>query len=311
MTQETVVIIDSNNTLYRMFHTQPALMHSGIRVESAKAAYNHIVSFAKKSPFGLASKLIAVFDAPGDNFRHEISDQYKINRNGMPPELKTQEDVLRMGLAYSGISVVSKEGYEADDTIGMIANYFEAKGYRVVIVANDKDMMQLINDNIQMYNPVSKKLIGYNEVIEATGVTPDLIADYLAIMGDQSDNIIGVEGAGPKTAAKWLAAYGDLNGVIENADKIKGVVGASLSKAKFRLCDNLNLTTIRHQPSLLTDAELIEIETPNFNDSLCRDLTAKTGIGFGVITYSVKPPEVKKVTKPDKKNEGPEQASMF
>ncbi len=314
MEKKLVVIVDSNNTLYRMFHTQPPLLHSGVRVESAKAAYRNIVGFTRDTPLGKAERVIAVFDAPGKNFRHEANPEYKASRKGMPAELKTQEDILSMGLKASGVSVIVKSGYEADDTIGMIANRYDALGYQVLIVANDKDMMQLVGENIKMYNPVSKKIIDVDGVFAATGVTPKQIPDFLALMGDDADDIIGVDGVGKATAAKWLNLYGSLNGVVENASSIKGVVGANLARIVHCLAGNLNLTVIRSGIELLSEDDINALDYPEGNAYDCSNLSKQTGIDFGLVSYATKSTLIEKVSKqakPAKVDDAPAQQSMF
>lgn len=256
MTKPILVLLDSNNALYRMFYTRPPSERGGQRVESALGVLNSVKNLLKMSPVGVPTQLITCSDAPGNNFRHELSPDYKSERKGMPEELFEQEWLLKDALAAMGIANIEKKGVEADDTLGMIANLYVSKGYKVVIVTTDKDMMQLVNDDISLHNPVSNKLITAKEVYAKFGVPPERIADLLALMGDKVDGIIGLEGVGEKTAARWLNDFGSLHELVTRCNEVKGRSSDQLRAFHPEVLENLALTTIRSCPSYLSNDEL-------------------------------------------------------
>lgn len=253
MSNGIVVIQDSNNALYRMYHTRPPRVKGGQRVEAATAAVNAAIKYTGQDN---VVKVISVFDANGNNFRHEIYPDYKGTRSGMPEDLQPQEILAQEALAAAGIPVIVKKGFEADDAIGMLAALYVEKGYDVLIETTDKDMMQLVDDRINLLNPITKKRIDAAAVKEKLGVAPTKVADLLAVQGDKTDNIIGINRVGGKTAAKLINEYGSIQGLIDHADEIKGAVGENIQEGVGRLPLNLQLTTICTDHSLLTPTEL-------------------------------------------------------
>jgi DNA polymerase-1 len=273
-----IVIQDSNNTLYRMYHTQPPRVKGGQRVEAATAAVNAAVKFTHQDD---VVKVICVFDANGNNFRHDIYADYKGTRSGMPEDLQPQEILAQEALAAAGIPVIVKKGFEADDAIGMVAEMYADKGYDVLIETTDKDMMQLVNDRINLINPITKKRIDAAAVKEKLGVSPARVADLLAVQGDTSDNIIGVNRVGAKTAAKLINQFGSIQGLIEHAAEIKGAVGKNVQESVGRLPLNLQLTTICADQSRLTPSELSTIDNASLDPERCEFFAQSYGFKIG------------------------------
>jgi len=322
MNKPVAIIIDTNNSIYRMFHTRPAQIKNGHRVESVQAILDEANGF-KQGKDGLPkpNALVSVFDHNGNNFRHDISYTYKATRKGMPKELRTQELIAIEAFRAQGIPVIAKEGYEADDSMGMLANHYVQLGYHVYMVTTDKDMHQLITDSIHILNPVSKKIFTPEETFKKFGVYPCHIADLLAIKGDKSDNIIGLEGVGDKTAAKWIMAHGGIKSIQENADSITGLGAKTLQSHKDSLTLALSLTLIRSEASLLTQSELSELVSRTTDTITLNKIKYTHGLVFEgdnpVKKQAAKKPVTKKaVTKksaPKKEPPKPEfeQASLF
>jgi DNA polymerase-1 len=205
----------------------------------------------------------------------------------MPEDLRPQEQVSKEALRAMGIPLLEKDGYEADDTLGMVANYYVSLGYEVMIVTTDKDMAQLVTNEITTYNPSSKQRFTPAGVKEKFGVGPDGIIDYLAIMGDKTDGIIGIDKVGPKTAARWLEQYGSIENVIDNADLIKGKVGDNLRDSLDRLPLNKKLTTIIADPALLTNEEKQNLASPQPSPAEADRISKTYGLNVHPIGGSV------------------------
>ena len=312
--KKTVVIVDTNNLLYRMFHTQPPRIFKGQRVESMKASVSAIMRLSESTPVGKPEKVVAVFDAPGKTFRDEMFVDYKTNRKGMPDELKQQESSLKEVLSAIGVPVISKEGVEADDAIGMLAAHFNSKGYFVLIFSNDKDILQLVSDDVAVMNPSVKTLMDSAAVVEKLGVPPSLVVDFLALKGDAADNIPGVDGVGEKTAEKLLNTYGSLQNLVENAEKIKGVIGTRISEFKEQSVVNMLLCAIKRDPLGLTNAEIEEVENSKGSMSACKAMSQRYGIDVKPKAESTEPDHVA-AEKPVSKKESPDkeqgQMSLF
>lgn len=274
-----VVLIDSNNTLYRNYHTVPPKTVNDHRVESANGTLSEALRFNRKDT---VAKVVSFFDSNVvKNFRHDLDPEYKGTREGMPDDLKPQEELAQKGLVAAGIPLIVKKGFEADDAIGMVAKKYASEGFEVVIVTTDKDMMQLVDDQITIYNPVTKKRIDIDGVVEKLGVKPEQVAEYLALMGDKQDNIPGVDKVGKKTAAKLLNAHGSLQGIIDASGSIKGVVGEKLREMANRLPLNLKLTTIESSPEYLTEEEISILSNSEVNPKLCSELASEFGLVIG------------------------------
>ena len=255
-TPPDLVLVDGSSYVYRAFHALPPLTNS--RGEPTGAVYgvlNMLVKFVKDyQPRCIA----VVFDAPGKTFRDELFAEYKAQRQPMPNDLRSQLPPLLAIIRAQGLPLLQIDGVEADDVIGTLACRAAAKGKSVMISTMDKDMAQLVNGSITLINTMSNTVLDREGVKAKFDVYPEQIIDYLALVGDTSDNIPGIEKVGPKTAAKWLAQYGNLDGVVTHAAEITGKVGENLRAGFDKLQLSRKLATIHTDLELpLTQEELV------------------------------------------------------
>ncbi len=238
-----LVLVDGSSYLYRAFHALPPLTNAdGEPTGAIYGVVNMLRKLLAEYPDG---PMAVVFDAPGRTFRDDLYDQYKANRPSMPDDLRPQIKPLKEIVEAMGLPLLEIDGVEADDVIGTLARQAEAAGQDVVISTGDKDMAQLVSPRITLLNTMSGKSMDIDGVREKFGVPPERIIDYLALVGDTSDNIPGIPGAGPKTAAKWLQQFEDLDGVMARADEVKGKVGERLREHLEVLPMGRELATIR------------------------------------------------------------------
>lgn len=241
-TQTLLILVDGSSYLYRAFHAMPALNNS--RGEPTGAIYG-VVNMLRKLIADYPSGHVAVvFDAPGKTFRDDLFAQYKAHRPSMPDELRAQIEPLHAVIRALGIPLLCVDGVEADDVIGTLAKQAAPQGMRILISTSDKDMAQLVNEQVALVNTMTDSYIDTQGVIDKFGVGAEQIVDYLTLLGDTSDNIPGVPNVGPKTAAKWLQSYGTLDGVIAHAHEIKGKVGDNLRASLGQLPLSRQLATI-------------------------------------------------------------------
>lgn len=215
------------------------------------------------------AQLVAIFDAKGKNFRHEIYQDYKANRPPMPDELRSQIEFVHRAVRALGIPLIVEPGVEADDVIGTYAKLAQQRDQQVLIASSDKDLAQVVSPAVKMVDTMKKLVLDEAGVLEKFGVRPDQIIDYLALMGDSSDNVPGVPKVGPKTAVKWLNEYGSLDGIVANADKIGGKVGENLRDFIPYLARSKDLVTIRCELELsvpLSDLEQAEVDKEGLID---------------------------------------------
>ncbi|WP_024891967.1 DNA polymerase I [Luteimonas huabeiensis] len=238
-----LVLIDGSSYLYRAFHALPPLTNAqGEPTGALFGVVNMLRATLKEQPEYVAF----VVDAPGKTFRDDLYPDYKANRPPMPDELRAQLQPMCDIVEALGIPILRVDGVEADDVIGTLAVAAAIDGLEVTISTSDKDFAQLVQPRIALVNTMSgSRLDSEDAVREKFGVRPDQIVDLLALMGDSIDNVPGVEKCGPKTAAKWLAEYESLDGVIANAGSIKGKIGDNLRAALERLPLNRTLVSIR------------------------------------------------------------------
>ena len=238
-----LVLIDGSSYLYRAFHALPPLTNDA--GEPTGALFG-VVNMLRATLGERPDYVAYVVDAPGRTFRDALDPHYKANRPPMPDELRAQVQPMCDIVNALGIDILRVDGVEADDVIGTLALQAAREGIDVTISTGDKDFAQLVRPGVALVNTMSgSRLDSVERVMEKFGVRPDQIVDYLALMGDSVDNIIGVEKCGPKTAAKWLAEYGTLDAVIANAEAIKGKIGENLRVALPRLPLNRELATIK------------------------------------------------------------------
>ncbi|MBH1391750.1 DNA polymerase I [Stenotrophomonas maltophilia] len=238
-----LVLIDGSSYLYRAFHALPPLSNAqGEPTGALFGVVNMLRSTLKERPAYVAF----VVDAPGKTFRDDLYDQYKANRPPMPDELRSQVEPMCRIVEALGISILRIPGVEADDVIGTLALQGLAQDLKVTISTGDKDFAQLVRPGIELVNTMTgSRMDSDAAVMEKFGVRADQIIDLLALMGDAVDNVPGVEKCGPKTAAKWLAEYQHLDGVMAAAPAMKGKIGENLRAALERLPLNRELVTIR------------------------------------------------------------------
>ena len=238
-----LILIDGSSYLYRAYHALPPLMSSK---NQPTGAIRGVISMVKKILIDHPnSPLAVIFDAKGKTFRHEMYKEYKANRPPMPEDLVAQIEPINQIIEALGIKLLSIQGVEADDVIGTLAQEASEAGIDTVISTGDKDMTQLVNKHIKVVNTMNSELLDEKGVEKKFGVRPELIIDYLALVGDSSDNVPGVEKVGPKTAVKWLIEYGNLDEIIKNADKISGKVGENLRNGLDQLLLSKELVTIK------------------------------------------------------------------
>ena len=247
-TENPLILIDGSSYLYRAYHALPPLMSSK---NQPTGAIRGVISMINKILLDHPnSPLAVIFDAKGKTFRHEMYKDYKANRPPMPEDLVKQIEPINQIVEALGIKLLSIKGVEADDVIGTLAKEASEAGLDTVISTGDKDMTQLVNKHIKVVNTMSNELLDEKGVENKFGVKPELIIDYLALVGDTSDNVPGVEKVGPKTAVKWLIEYGSLDEIIKNAEQISGKVGENLRNGLSQLHVSKELVTIKKDVSL-------------------------------------------------------------
>ena len=243
-----LVLVDGSSYLYRAFHALPPLTTStGQPVGAIRGVISMLNKLADSTG---AERMVVVFDASGKTFRDDMYAEYKANREKMADELREQIEPLHAIVKAQGFPLLAVPGVEADDVIGTLAKMAEAAGETVLISTGDKDLAQLVTDKITLVNTMSDTTLTPAGVSEKFGVPPERIIDFLALTGDSVDNVPGIPKCGPKTAAKWLNAYGTLDGVVASANDIGGKIGETFREHMHVLPLSKALVTIK------TDCEL-------------------------------------------------------
>jgi DNA polymerase I len=243
-----LLLVDGSSYLYRAYHAMPDLRGpGGVPTGAVHGLVAMMQRLREQFP---AEHAACVFDAKGPTFRNEWYAEYKAQRAPMPEDLVAQIEPIHEVVRLLGWPVLEVPGIEADDVIGTLARIGAESGHRVVISTGDKDLAQLVNDRVSLVNTMSNERLDPPGVMAKFGVPPERIVDYLTLMGDTVDNVPGVEKVGPKTAAKWIAEHGSLDGVIAAAASIKGVAGENLRRALDWLPMGRELVTV------LTDCDL-------------------------------------------------------
>ena len=262
------VLVDGSYFLFRAFHALPPLTTStGLHTNAIHGAISAIQKLMRRTQ---PTHMAVIFDTPEPTFRHKLSPIYKGDRPSMPEELSQQIPYLHALIKAQGIPLYSLPGAEADDIIGTLAKRAVLEGHHVLISTGDKDMAQLVNEHVKLEDSFKDRVLDEAGVYEKFGVHPHQIIDYLTLMGDASDGIMGVPGVGAKTAAKLLNEYGSLNNIIANVDQLKGKISQNIK-------DNLDNIKIDHQlASIVCDLELNldwhELKLCNPNVDHLRDL---------------------------------------
>jgi DNA polymerase I len=251
-----LVLIDGSSYLYRAFHALPPLSNSaGQPTGAVHGVLSMLLKFLREY---VPPRIGVVFDAPGKTFRDDLFAEYKANRPAMPDDLRSQTEPLLEAVEGLGLPLLRIAGVEADDVIGTLACRAAGAGQQVLISTGDKDMAQLVNENITLVNTMSNSVLDRAGVKAKFDVFPEQIIDYLALVGDSSDNIPGIDKVGPKTAAKWLNKYGTLDALLAHAAEIEGKVGDNLRAGLTTLALSRQLATIRCDLDLpLDDAGLV------------------------------------------------------
>jgi DNA polymerase I len=255
----SLYVLDALNFLFRAFHALPPLKTT--KGEQTGAIYGLCQMLLKIEREERPTHLTCVFDAPGDNFRNQIYAEYKAHRPPMPPELVPQVALVRTVVEAFGLTTLEVPGYEADDVIAALAKMGVAAGMSVVICSSDKDLLQLCNADVTILDTMKNRRLGPPEVREKFGVGPEQVGDVLALTGDSVDNVPGVPGIGPKTAAELINKYGTLDALLEHAGEVKGKRGEALVAARDSVRMSRELVRLRDDvPLPKTLAELHRIE---------------------------------------------------
>ncbi|MBR1819208.1 MAG: DNA polymerase I [Neisseriaceae bacterium] len=244
-----LLLVDGSSYLYRAYHAAPPL--TSPQGEPTGACFAMLNMLRKLSTQAADyTHCAVVFDEKGKNFRHDLYPEYKANRPPMPDDLRPQAEKIRVLAALSGWHVLAIAGVEADDVIATLAKKGRENGFQVAISSGDKDLMQLVNDEITIIDTMKDAVYNRDGVFAKFAVYPEQIVDYLTLVGDKVDNVPGVEKCGAKTAAKWLAEFGSLDNLIAHSDEISGKIGDNLrsalphlplSKQLILLKDNVDL----------------------------------------------------------------------
>ena len=256
-----LVLVDGSSYVYRAFHALPPLSNSrGEPTGAVLGVLNMLLKFLKDYQ---PRRIAVVFDAPGKTFRDELFAEYKAQRPGMPDDLRAQVAPLLSIIQAQGLPLLRVPGVEADDVIGTLACRAAQAGQSVLISTGDKDMAQLVNESITLINTMNNSLLDRAGVKAKFDVFPEQIIDYLALIGDSSDNIPGIDKVGPKTAAKLLQQYGSLDGVLAHLAEIPGKVGENLRAGVSTLELSRRLATIRTDLELPLALEELAPGTPD------------------------------------------------
>ena len=273
-TPKRLILVDGSSFLFRAYHAIPPL--TSPTGEPTNAILGVANMLRKMMADFRTEYFTVIFDAPGKTFRHELYSEYKAHRPPMPDDLRVQIEPLHDLVRAMGLPLIMESGVEADDVIGVLAKLGEKEGFQVIIATGDKDMAQLVNDNVSLENTMSNSRMDTTGVMDKFGVQPAQIIDYLALMGDAVDNIPGVPKVGPKTAAKWLNQYGSLDKIIACADEIKGKVGENLRASLEQLPLSRELTTIKCDLPLTTG--LSDLKKQRVDNDALKELLS--GFGF-------------------------------
>ncbi|EMK3269072.1 DNA polymerase I [Vibrio vulnificus] len=243
--ENPLILIDGSSYLYRAFHAYPGTMSNGdIPTNAVYGVVNMLRSMMRQFA---SDRIAVVFDAKGKTFRDDMYPEYKANRPPMPDDLRCQIELLHQVIKAMGLPLIVIEGVEADDVIGTLAYQASQQGMPVLISTGDKDMAQLVDDNITLINTMTNVVMDREGVIEKFGIPPELIIDYLALMGDKVDNIPGVPGVGDKTATALLQGIGGLSKLYDHLDDIAALGFRGSKTMAQKLVDNKDNALLSYQ----------------------------------------------------------------
>ena len=261
-----LILIDGTSYIYRAFHALPPLTTKEGKPTGATRGFASMIRKLISTYPGVP--MVMVFDAKGPNFRNDYYEPYKKNRPPMPNELRVQIDDIKKLSELFCFSIEEVVGVEADDVIATLAEKF-GKDKKILISSPDKDLTQLVTNNIIQHNSMSNEFFNEEYVLEKFGVSPNQISELLALVGDKADNIPGITKVGNKTAAKWLNQHGSLDNLLKHADEITGVVGENLRNEKDFLKRNLFLVSLKKDLSF--DLQIDDIKVPEQSNKGLQD----------------------------------------
>ena len=254
------ILVDGSSYLFRAFHALPELSNS--QGQQTGAIYGVLNMLRKLVDTYQPEYMAVVFDAKGKTFRDELYPEYKAHRPPMPDELSSQVAPLLELVRAAGLPMLQVPGVEADDVIGTLAGQATEAGWETVISTGDKDLAQLVNEQVSLINTMNNSCMDEQGVLDKFGVEPGQIIDYLSLVGDSSDNIPGIPKVGPKTAVKWLSQYGSLDELVAHAGDVKGKVGENLRTNLDQLPLSKELATIRCDLELGLELRDLSVKPP-------------------------------------------------
>ncbi|MYD78364.1 MAG: DNA polymerase I, partial [Gammaproteobacteria bacterium] len=256
---KSLYLIDGTAYVYRAFHSTDLSTSSGEPTGAVYGVGNMLRRVIREHE---PDYLVAVFDAKGKTFRHDLYEEYKANRPPMPDDLRSQYDLIKEMVVAMGIKSISIPGVEADDVIGTLATAACEAGLTTYISSSDKDLTQLVNERVTVIDDMRGTELGPSQVKEKFGVRPDQIIDYLSLVGDTSDNIPGVPLVGPKTAAKWLSAHDSVDNIINISNTLPGKAGENFRNAIPQLQMSKDLVSLKLDVDVELDLEDFKIAPP-------------------------------------------------
>ena len=287
MSDKKLLLIDGSNYLYRAFHALPDLRSPGGRPTGA--IYGVLNMLQKLIRSESPDYIAVIFDTPKKTFRHEAFPEYKANRQKTPEDLIAQIKPLHRAIINLGLPLIAIDGVEADDVIGTLAKQADKEKIKTLIATGDKDMAQLVTDNIKLIDTMKNLRMGPKEVEKKFGIVAERFVDYLTLAGDASDNIPGVEKVGPKTAIKWISEYGSLDEVIKNAENIKGKVGENLMASIDRLELFKTLVTIKCDVPI--DSSVIDLTIGESDETSLYEQFNDLGLHGLIKQFDIRPEE--------------------
>ena len=276
MDNDKLVLVDGSSYLYRAFHALPPLTNS--KGHPTGAIYGVINMINKLLHEQVTEYFVVIFDAPGKTFRNDLYSDYKANRPSMPDDLRPQIEPIHQIIKAMGLPLIMVENVEADDVIGTLSKEAAANNMQVIISTGDKDMAQLVDQNITLINTMNDQKLDRNGVKLKFDVYPEQIIDYLTLMGDKADNIPGIPNVGAKTASKWLNKYDTLENIIDKSHEISGKIGEKLRNNINQLPLSKKLVTIDQNLNLGLKPSNLKITTKDIEKlkSIYKELELKT-----------------------------------
>jgi DNA polymerase-1 len=267
--EKRLFLVDGYGFVFRAYHSMPPLTSpAGVPVGAVYGFTNMLLKLKNKVRTANAEQayIVCVFDAGKKTFRNEIYSEYKAHRPPAPDDLIPQFPIVREVAAALNIPTIELEGFEADDIIATYTKLAQEQGVHVTIVSGDKDLMQLVNEDVKMYDSLRERIIGIDQVKEKFGVAPGKVLDLLSLMGDSSDNIPGVPSVGPKTAAELINTYGDLDAIYENIEKItKKKLKENLTNFKQDAYISRQLVSLKYDVAVESDIHKFAVQPDDIN----------------------------------------------